>query len=79
MQPQRCSCGSENLYRSPPIRSSFGIGGEGGDLLPRLTTLTNAATFTWVLCKDCGLGSFYAAKETREQLGTQQNGWSRLL
>lgn len=75
MQSRKCSCGSDNLFRSPPIRSFLG---ESGDLLPGLSKLTKAAKFSWVVCKDCGLGQFYAAKETLERIDTS-SGWNRLL
>ena len=76
MQPQQCSCGSDKLFRSPPIRSF--LGSEAGDLLPGLSKFAGSARFTWVVCKDCGLGQFYATTETLERIGPN-SGWHRLI
>lgn len=76
MQPKQCSCGSDRLFRSPPI-ASF-LGAESRDLLPGLSKLTSPARFTWVVCKDCGLGQFYATRETLERID-KTNGWRPLI
>lgn len=76
MRSKQCSsCGSDKLFRSPPIKSFLGY--ESGDLLPGLSKLASSAKFTWIICKDCGLGQFYVTKETLERIG-KSTGWNPL-
>lgn len=76
MQPKKqCpDCGSVNLHMSKPVGAA---GAYGPDLLPGLGKLLSGAQFTVLLCADCGLARYYAAKETIARLGNSSK-WRKL-
>lgn len=67
-------CGSPNLYVHGGINAK---GGYGPDLLPGTSGVFTSAKMRAVVCKDCGLMRFYAAKEALARIGNDR-GWHRL-
>ncbi len=66
------NCGSQELYRSTgttPARGLF-----GPDLLPDSVS----GRFRVIVCKDCGLTTFFASTLDTETL-SDRSGWEKLL
>ncbi len=68
-------CGSNDLLTHSDISAR---GGYGPDLLPGSSGLFTSPKLRAVVCKDCGLIRYYAAKETLQKL-IEKGQWNRLL
>jgi len=67
-------CGKSNLFRSAQVSSG---GGHAPNYLPGLGTFWGSAKFQLVVCRDCGLTRYYAAKEALAKL-PESTKWTRL-
>lgn len=68
-------CGKGNVYKS--VGEISAGGGHAPNYLPGLGTLLFAAKFHVLVCQDCGLTRYYAAKEGLEKLSRSEK-WKRL-
>lgn len=68
------NCGGRTLYEGPPTSSG---GGHAPNYLPGLGSFLRAAKFTLVVCRDCGLARFFAAREARQKL-KESGKWKSL-
>ena len=69
------ACGGANLYRT---RKPAGAGGgHAPNYLPGLGRFLRTATFTIVVCSDCGLTRFYADGEAVRKLPDSPK-WERV-
>ncbi len=67
-------CGSRDQYQ--PLKEIGAGGGHAPNFLPGLGKWYEAARFEVVVCADCGLTRFYAAREGREKL-RKSGKWRR--
>lgn len=75
MESKKCpECGGGGLYRSENVSAS---GGDGLNFLPGLGDFFSYPKFHIVLCKDCGLTRFFAAREALSKLSDSKK-WTRL-
>ena len=68
-------CGSRDQFH--PLKPVHSGGGHAPSFLPGLGKWYQAAAFELVLCADCGLTRFYAAREAREKLRASAK-WRRV-
>ncbi|HSE26630.1 MAG TPA: hypothetical protein VLA95_00265 [Gemmatimonadales bacterium] len=67
-------CGSRDQYQTlKPVSA----GGHDPSFLPDLGKWYESAKFELVVCADCGLTRYYAAREGREKLG-RSTKWRRV-
>jgi len=68
-------CGSRDQYQTlKPVSA----GGSDPNFLPDLGKWYESAKFELVVCADCGLTRYYAAREGREKLGRSKK-WRRVV
>jgi predicted nucleic-acid-binding Zn-ribbon protein len=74
LEDKKCpECGNTNLYRSDNVSSG---GGDAPNYLPGLGNFFNSAKFRMVVCQDCGLTRFFAAREALSKI-SESNKWTR--
>lgn len=67
-------CGNSNLYASSDVSAG---GGYSPNYLPGLGMFLSSATFTIIVCKDCGLTRFFASSGALSKL-SECNKWSKV-
>lgn len=68
------NCAGEEIYMARDVSSG---GGYGPRLLPGLGPFLSVATFTLLVCADCGLTRLLASEEACAKLGTSAL-WSKV-
>jgi hypothetical protein len=70
------SCGSDALYETRTGVSAGG--GYSPNYLPGLGGFLRSATFSIVVCSQCGAMQFFADEEARSKLSESPTRWKRL-